>query len=149
MNLKNGQVGGGRQLVAALSRSSGPRGGGARFDPDWASDVPPLAFPIPGGTADLAGGEVRYQDGQRHDLSGREAELLRYLAQHAGRTVTRDEILQQVWGLNPDRTITRTIDMHVAKLRHKLRDRPGGARVLRTVHGLGYALAITAVGAVG
>jgi DNA-binding response OmpR family regulator len=98
-------------------------------------------FSVPGGTADLLCGEVCYRDGQRCGLSGQETLLLRYLAGHAGQTVSRDELLSQVWGLNPTRTLTRTIDMHIAKLRQKLRDRAEGPKVLFTVHGRGYMLA--------
>jgi DNA-binding response OmpR family regulator len=89
------------------------------------------------GLLDLARGVVRYPDGGSCLLSAREAELLRYLAENAGRVVTRDEILQRVWGLNPMRILTRVIDMHIVHLRGKLRDRRR-PRVLRTVHGRGY-----------
>ncbi len=47
---------------------------------------------------------------------------LHYLACHAGRAVSRDELLARVWGLNPAGITTRTIDMHIARLREKLRD---------------------------
>jgi DNA-binding response OmpR family regulator len=100
----------------------------------------PRLVPLPEGVADLARGEVRFRNGHRCELSEREAELLRYLAAHAGRTVSRDEILEKVWRLNPARTITRTIDMHVANLRGKLRDDAQRPRVLLTVRGSGYML---------
>ena len=100
---------------------------------------------LPEGVADFAHAEIRFHDGQRYDLSGREAELLRYLAANSGRPVSRDEILERVWRLNPQRLITRTIDMHIAHLRDKLRDNPFAPRVLFTVRGTGYMIA----GAVG
>ena len=100
---------------------------------------------LPEGVADFAQAEIRFHDGQRCDLSGREAELLRYLAANSGRPVSRDEILERVWRLNPRRLITRTIDMHVAHLRDKLRDNPFSPRILFTVRGTGYMIA-TAVG---
>ena len=59
--------------------------------------------------------------------------------------MSRDEILERVWRLNPRRLITRTIDMHVAHLRDKLRDNPFSPRILFTVRGTGYMIA-TAVG---
>lgn len=95
-------------------------------------------IPLPDGVADLARCEVRFQDGGRAELSEREVELLRYLASHAGRVISRDEILQRVWRLDPKHVETRTIDMHVAHLRAKLRDEADSPRLLRTVRGRGY-----------
>ena len=68
-------------------------------------------------------------------------ELLRYLAANAGRAISRDEILQRVWRLDPRHLETRTIDMHVAHLRDKLHDDPDEPKVLRTVRGKGYMFA--------
>jgi len=93
---------------------------------------------LPAGVADLARCEIRYHDGERCDLSEREVELLRYLASNGGRAISRDEILLRVWRLNPKRMETRTIDMHVANLREKLRDDPEEPKVLLTVRGKGY-----------
>lgn len=93
---------------------------------------------LPNGVADLARREVRWKNGQRAELSEREVELLRYLAAHAGRAISRAEILLRVWRLDPKRLATRTIDMHVAHLREKLRDDPNDPRVLLTVRGKGY-----------
>jgi len=96
---------------------------------------------LPAGVADLARREIRHADGGRADLSEREAELLGYLAAHAGRAVSREEILRRIWRLEPRHLETRTIDMHVANLREKLRDDPAEPRVLRTVRGRGYMFA--------
>lgn len=93
---------------------------------------------LPGGVADLDRSEIRHDDGNRDELSGREADLLRYLAANPDRPVSRDEILQHVWHLDPRRLITRTIDMHIANLRDKLHDDPGNPKVLFTVRGEGY-----------
>jgi len=93
---------------------------------------------LPGGLADLERREVRFQDGVRIDLSERESQLLLYLASHTERVVTREEILAQVWGLDPAGITTRTIDMHVARLREKLRDSSECPRIILTVRGLGY-----------
>jgi DNA-binding response OmpR family regulator len=98
---------------------------------------------LPNGVADLARSEVRLNNGQRSDLSEREVELLRYLASHAGRAISREEILQRVWRLDPKRLETRTIDMHVANLREKLHDDPEAPKVLLTVRGKGYMFAMT------
>ena len=76
-----------------------------------------------------------------HNLSDREVELLQYLATHQDRAITRDEILERVWGLDPAGITTRTIDMHVARLREKLRDDPTRPQIVLTVRGRGYMLA--------
>jgi DNA-binding response OmpR family regulator len=93
------------------------------------------------GMADLERHEVRFDDGRRCELSEREQQLLLYLACHAGRAVSRDELLGQVWGLDPAGITTRTIDMHIARLREKLRDDPASPRIVLTVRGQGYMLA--------
>lgn len=96
------------------------------------------SVPLPEGVADLSRSEIRFADGDRCDLSERETDLLRYLASNAGRAISRDEILMRVWRLNPSRMETRTIDMHIANLREKLRDKQDGARTILTVRGKGY-----------
>ena len=97
--------------------------------------------PVPGGEADLARREVRFRDGAREELSEREVQLLRYLAANAGRAISREEILTRVWRLDPRGIETRTIDMHVARLREKLRDDPARPAVILTVRGTGYMFA--------
>ena len=79
-------------------------------------------------------------DGTRLPIPQREAELLRYLAEHAGRAVSRDELLQKVWGLDPRGVHTRTVDMAVARLRETLGDDPSRSQVVVTVRGKGYML---------
>ena len=98
-------------------------------------------IPLPNGTVDLGRGEVCYQDGERSPISGREMALLQYLVKNAGRIISRKELLLQVWRMNPQYVITRTIDMHVAKLRDKLRDDPQSPSLLRTIRGRGYLFA--------
>lgn len=90
------------------------------------------------GDVDLRSGEVCYSDGHQARISRRECELLRHLSRKRGTCVSRDEILSEVWQLNPQRVITRTIDMHVSKLRQKLRDDARNPAVLKTVTGQGY-----------
>jgi len=106
-----------------------------RRSPERPQDVPELKFG--GGTIDLERAEIRFADGSRADLSERESHLLRYLAGNRGRAVSREEILQRVWRLDPSSVTTRTIDMHVARLRDKLRD----PELLITVRGKGYMYA--------
>ncbi len=71
-------------------------------------------------------------------LTARDVELLAHLAQSPGRTVSREELLQQVWGYSrTDRVETRCIDVHVGKLRRKLAELTDDA-VIVTVRGMGY-----------
>jgi len=107
-----------------------------RRSPERPTDVTVVDFD--GGSADLARGEVHFEDGGRSELSVREGELLRYLASSAGRVISRDELLSRVWRLTPGRVDTRTIDVHVARLREKLRDDPAKPRLIQTVRGKGY-----------
>ncbi|MDP6444659.1 MAG: response regulator transcription factor [Pirellulaceae bacterium] len=96
---------------------------------------------LPAGEADFARREIRYLDGDREPLSEREAELLRYLVQNQGRAISRDELLANVWRISPQGVSTRTIDMHVARLREKLRDDSTRPALLLTVRGKGYMFA--------
>jgi DNA-binding response OmpR family regulator len=109
-----------------------------RRSPSRPSDLSDL--PIPGGTIHFDRREARFNDGERQELSEREVELLRYLANNGDRAVTRDELLANVWRISPDGLPTRTIDMHVARLREKLRDDSAEPKVLLTVRGKGYML---------
>jgi DNA-binding response OmpR family regulator len=110
-----------------------------RRSPARPTDVDQLS--IAGGCVDFARCEVRFDDGGREELSERERELLRYFACHAGRAISRDELLANVWQIDARGVTTRTIDMHVARLREKLRDTGEGGNVLLTVRGKGYMLA--------
>jgi DNA-binding response OmpR family regulator len=74
-------------------------------------------------------------------LSHREADLLRYLAANPNRAIARDELLHRVWGLDPSGLETRTIDMHMARLREKIGNLPDGSPAIVTVRGKGYMLA--------
>ena len=74
---------------------------------------------------------------QRIDFTAREFDLLRYLVAHTGQVVTREQILNQVWGYEESPT-TRTIDNFVAKLRQKIEKSPHEPEHILTVHGAGY-----------
>ncbi len=100
--------------------------------------LPVHELAVPAGRVDLDRREVCYADGSRVELSEREVDLLRYLASNPARAVSRDELLENVWRLSPDGLATRTIDMHVARLREKLRDDCHAPAVIRTVRGRGY-----------
>lgn len=90
------------------------------------------------GVVDFERRELRYNDRTRAELSLKEAEILQYLTANAGRAISRDEILASVWKLSPKGISTRTIDMHIARLREKLRDDSDSPSVLLTVRGMGY-----------
>src|SRR5690349_22189945 len=77
------------------------------------------------GTIDLHRREVRWVDGTRADLSETEAALLKYLVTNRERAVSREELLSRVWGIGTAGLETRAVDMHVARLRAKLRDPAG------------------------
>jgi DNA-binding response OmpR family regulator len=111
-----------------------------RRSPERPADLREVRFP--GGLADLARSEICFADGGRAELSERESELLRYLANNAGRAISRDELLSHVWRVNPRGIATRTIDMHVARLREKLRDDGEQPRLILTVRGKGYMFAV-------
>lgn len=87
-------------------------------------------------TVDFRRAEVT-KAGRAVDLSAREFRLLRYFVDHAGAAISRDELLNEVWGYNAMPS-TRTVDVHVAWLRQKLETNPRHPEHLLTVHGLGY-----------
>jgi two-component system alkaline phosphatase synthesis response regulator PhoP len=80
------------------------------------------------------------RDGQRVELSALEFKLLRYLIEHRGAALSRDELLNEVWGYDAMPS-TRTVDVHVAWLRQKLEPNPRHPQFILTVHGLGYKFA--------
>ena len=80
------------------------------------------------------------RDGIPASLSTKEFQLLRYLLEHRGRTLTRDELLKEVWGYSSAPS-TRTVDVHVAWLRQKLENDPKQPKFIITVHGQGYKFA--------
>jgi two-component system alkaline phosphatase synthesis response regulator PhoP len=85
---------------------------------------------------DLVGTETT-RDGKPVNLSAREFQLLRYLIEHRGATLPREELLKQVWGYSAD-MYTRTVDVHIASLRQKLEDDPKQPKFILTVQGFGY-----------
>jgi len=94
-----------------------------------------------GRTIDLERLEIRHGDGERVALSELEAGILRYLAANSGRVIARDELLARVWGWNPRGVSTRTVDMHIARIREKLRDDADTPGIILTVRSKGYMLA--------
>lgn len=80
------------------------------------------------------------RDGRLVSLSAKEFQLLRYFVEHPGATLSRDELLHEVWGYGGVPT-TRTVDVHVAWLRQKLEDDPKNPQWIVTAVGLGYKFA--------
>jgi DNA-binding response OmpR family regulator len=76
---------------------------------------------------------------ERVELSAREFRLLAFFASRRGEVVSRDSLLDAVWEYR-NAPVTRTVDMHIAKLRKKIEPDPHEPRHLVTVHGLGYKL---------
>ncbi len=114
-----------------------------RRSPSRPSGLAPVT--IAGRTIDFDRREAVLPSGARRTLTEREAEVIGYLAAHAGRAVSRDELLQRVWGLDPRGTHTRTVDMTVARIRETLDDDPASPQVIQTVRGRGYMLVAGAV----
>ncbi len=77
------------------------------------------------------------RDGEEIELSPREFKLLKYFIEHQGEVVTRDQLLDAVWGYDSF-PLTRTVDTHIAKLRQKIEDDPGNPHHIVTVHRAGY-----------
>ena len=113
--------------VEALLRRSGTLEG---------RDEPPARFAFGDWEVDTEQ-LVASRDGERHDLNRRDAEILALLAREKGRIVSRRLLLREIWGYpEPERVETRTVDMHIAKLRKKLVPSDGG--LIETVRGEGY-----------
>ena len=115
------------RVRAALRRGAVATGGGERTD----------RFEIAGCTVDVRRLVVILPNGAEVEVSMREAKILRILAEHPGEVVTRDEILDAVWGINYTKT-TRTLDQHIAQIRAKLGK---SAAAIETVRGTGYRYA--------
>ena len=74
------------------------------------------------------------------ELSAREFQLLKYFIEHRGATLTREELLNEVWGYN-SMPSTRTVDVHVAWLRQKIEPNSRHPQFILTLHGMGYKFA--------
>lgn len=80
----------------------------------------------------------KLSDGRNEiDLSEREVNLLTYFKNHRQKVLSRDELLNAVWGINYLGT-TRTLDQHIAQLRKKIETDPSRPEIITTVHGVGY-----------
>jgi two-component system alkaline phosphatase synthesis response regulator PhoP len=75
--------------------------------------------------------------GKPIQVSARELRLLAFLVERRGEVLSREQLLHGVWGYEED-SLSRTVDVHIAKLRRKIEDKPADPRHIVTVHGLGY-----------
>lgn len=78
-----------------------------------------------------------FRDDEEINFTALEFDILRYLIQHKGRTVTRKQLLRDVWGID-ENIITRTIDRHMASVRKKIEPDPSDPKYIETVYGIGY-----------
>lgn len=88
---------------------------------------------------DLKESKVIKPNGVIHELSTREVELIQYLVSKANQPISRDDLLENVWRYEYS-TNTRTVDVHISKLRAKIEMQPDDPRFLVTLHGVGYML---------
>lgn len=102
--------------------------------------TPVKTLEIQGRRVDFSRREIVLSNGGRTELSEKEAALLHYLAQNPGRAIAREELLQRVWGLDPRGMHTRTVDMHIARLREALGDDAESPAIVLTVRSKGYML---------
>jgi two-component system, OmpR family, alkaline phosphatase synthesis response regulator PhoP len=122
-----------RRVPASSTSSPPPKGAGETGTVAAAAGDVYQFGPI---RADFRRAEVT-RDGERIELSAREFKLLRYFIEHRGATISRDELLNEVWGYNAMPS-TRTVDVHIAWLRQKLEPNPHYPQLILTIHGLGY-----------
>lgn len=129
-----------RELVArvqALLRRCERTGNGPRSDAAGAGTG--TTFQVGEATINQETWEISRTDGDTERLTPKEMELLKYLHRQRGRVLSRDAILDAVWGVRYFGT-TRTLDQCIAQLRKKIGDSGGSPRYLKTVHGVGYRL---------
>jgi two-component system alkaline phosphatase synthesis response regulator PhoP len=100
------------------------------------SPIPAVIYQFGVVQVDFRKAEVS-RGGQLLEVSAREFKLLKYFIEHRGATLTRDELLNEVWGYNAMPS-TRTVDVHVAWLRQKLEANPRRPEFIHTIHGMGY-----------
>jgi DNA-binding response OmpR family regulator len=79
------------------------------------------------------------KDGQEFSMTPKEFDILKYLWLHRNETISRDDLLKNVWGYD-DSVSTRTVDNFVLKIRQKIEDDPAHPKIVITIHGTGYKL---------
>jgi len=120
-----------KELLARI-RAALRRAGVKPNSKKW--DDRPIAF----GDVRIDARTLKGRKGKREfALTLREVQLIQFFMTHDGEAMDRGDILEEVWGQKYEGT-TRTLDQHVAKLRHKIESDPSSPRHILTVHGLGY-----------
>jgi DNA-binding response OmpR family regulator len=97
----------------------------------------PSEFPFARGTVDSRRFTFTSKKGETIDLIEREVELMAYFAHYPDQVLSREELLEKIWGVDYYGT-TRTLDQHIAKLRQKIEENTKNPRFIQTVHGSGY-----------
>ena len=118
-----------RELIARIDAQF------RRYEMDTAP--PPELKLTPGISVDLERLEV-HRDDEVIPLTPREGDILRYLVQHRGKIVTRDDLLVDVWHYINGKVETRTVDIHIVGLRRKIEPEPSNPQLIQTVRGKGY-----------
>jgi DNA-binding response OmpR family regulator len=88
---------------------------------------------------DIPAHELR-RDGALIPLSSTEFRLVQSLALNAGRTVSREHLLDSLWNLKSEGVYSRTVDVHIARIRHKMGDSATTQRYIKTIPGFGYKM---------
>ncbi len=114
------------EVLAVLDRLGG----------SFVNRAPLLLLELGHCTVDMVREEVQRGE-ERESLTTNEASLLRYLASNAGRVITRDQLMRDVWGVRGC-VVTRAVDVAVRRLRTKIEPEPADPRFILTVHGQGY-----------
>ena len=81
------------------------------------------------------------KDGKKIELTILENRILLYFLKNKNKVINREELMMEVWGYNAD-VNTRTLDMHIVRLRKKIEDNPDSPKYLQTVRGIGYKFAL-------
>jgi DNA-binding response OmpR family regulator len=103
------------------------------------SDIEETELMIGDAVIDFGRMMVKRKEDEEVPLTPKETEMLRYFARNPDKVISREALLDAVWGIEPDCDITtRSVDQHVARLRHKIETEPSKPRIIITVHGAGY-----------
>ncbi len=126
------------RVRALLRRADYPAAGNDHTSQETSSEVPRPSRELVAGPLriDLAGRRVNCR-GQDLELQPKQFDLLTYLVRNRGTVLTRDQLLQNVWGYDYVGD-TRTVDVHVRWLREKLEEDPANPKLIQTVRGVGY-----------
>ena len=86
---------------------------------------------------DIASLKIK-RDNKQIEISKREGQIIQYFAAHPGRVISREELYEKIWRETMTELGTRTVDMHIAKLRSKIEENSAEPQIIKTVRGAGY-----------